>query len=136
MTSIYQSYTDIIADNQDPITQQVKDVTKHNYIAYLLPHVESLYNQFTTSIVTQYNNTYHEQNYKQYYPNIKDYWKSIVTTSTTWMYHALLRLFMLVSVFTNFDETTTSLPLLSSSETTLQPPHVILPTKNNNLQIY
>eukprot|EP00461_Guttulinopsis_vulgaris_P000091 UN00091 len=117
---------DIITSNQNQITQEIYNIPKHNFIAHLLPHIELLYNQLTTSITTQYNTTYYNDNYKQYYPNIQDYWKSIVSTSTTIMYHSLLRLFTLSTIFNNFNNIKSTLPtfpsssLLSLSSTTLQ----------------
>eukprot|EP00461_Guttulinopsis_vulgaris_P002697 UN02698 len=126
MATLYQSYMDIIARNQDPKTQQVKDVFKHNYIAYLLPHIQSLYNNLTSCIITQYYNTYNEHNYAQYYPNSKDYWKSVVSTNTTFVYHALLRLLTLSSLLTRFETLAASLPILSTSQTTPISPQTIL----------
>eukprot|EP00461_Guttulinopsis_vulgaris_P009751 UN09822 len=115
MSTLYQSYMDIITTNTNQITHEIKDIIKHNYIAHLLPHIETLYNTLTTSIITQYHNIYYNDPiYKQYYPNIKDYWKSIVSTSTNIVYHALLRLFTLITIFNHFNTITTLLPFLTN----------------------
>eukprot|EP00461_Guttulinopsis_vulgaris_P000199 UN00199 len=58
MSTLYQSYMNIINNNKNLITDEIYNITKHNYIAYLLPHIEILYNTLTTSIITQYNNIY------------------------------------------------------------------------------